>query len=348
MRPNLESTRERVRTAEPAIEPAIPAIAPAIQSERRTPRRAAARDVITLLGVPLLLAAIVTASAPGLTTYRIRHGDTLTEIAQDHHVTVGQLVQANDLPGNGHLIYAGETLRVPGKGGRGRPADASRTRTTLVSHRVGLGDTLWGIAKRYDVSQQSIVRANRLRSSTVRLGSTLRIPVRKPVAQRATKENSFAGRIYPKRVLQAAARNRAVLAQRSLPDRRTTRQMILRTANTYGVDPGLALAVAWQESGWSQRQVSVANAIGVMQVLPSTGRWISTVVGRRLDLLDTRDNIVAGVVLLKVLTGSVPLDKAVAGYYQGLGSVKRNGMSADTKRYVKNVLALKKRFDPTS
>jgi hypothetical protein len=35
---------------------------------------------------------------------------------------------------------------------------------------------------------------------------------------------------------------------------------------------------------------------------------------------------------------------AVAGYYQGLGSVRSRGLYDDTRRYVDNVLALQHRF----
>jgi soluble lytic murein transglycosylase-like protein len=130
-----------------------------------------------------------------------------------------------------------------------------------------------------------------------------------------------------------------------VPSREATRRLIERTARRYGVDPSLALAVGYQESGWNQRQVSVANAIGTMQVIPTSGQWASTLVGRRLNLLDTEDNVTAGVVILKALTTSTGrLDHAVAGYYQGLASVRRLGMHADTKQYVRNVLALTKRL----
>jgi hypothetical protein len=35
---------------------------------------------------------------------------------------------------------------------------------------------------------------------------------------------------------------------------------------------------------------------------------------------------------------------ALAGYYQGLSSVKKRGMYDDTKAYVANILALRRRF----
>jgi soluble lytic murein transglycosylase-like protein len=102
--------------------------------------------------------------------------------------------------------------------------------------------------------------------------------------------------------------------------------------------------VASMESGFDQRQVSPANAIGVMQVLPSSGTWAGELIDRRLDLLDPADNIVAGVVLLATLSAHHDEQTALAGYYQGLASVQRHGMFADTRRYVATVRTLKLRF----
>ena len=93
--------------------------------------------------------------------------------------------------------------------------------------------------------------------------------------------------------------------------------------------------------------VSTTGAIGAMQVMPSTGSWVSSyIVHRHLDLLNAQDNITAGIALLSVLvreTGGHTA-QAVAGYYQGLSSVRDRGMYADTKAYVANVLALRNRF----
>jgi soluble lytic murein transglycosylase-like protein len=68
-------------------------------------------------------------------------------------------------------------------------------------------------------------------------------------------------------------------------------------------------------------------------------------VGRDLDLLDPYDNVVAGVAIIRQLVRTSPdLDTAIAGYYQGAGSVSRNGMFSDTRSYVASVKAHMGRF----
>jgi hypothetical protein len=50
-------------------------------------------------------------------------------------------------------------------------------------------------------------------------------------------------------------------------------------------------------------------------------------------------------VILRALVRSAPdLRSAIAGYYQGLASVTRNGMFADTRRYVASVQTLMTQF----
>ncbi len=172
------------------------------------------------------------------------------------------------------------------------------------------GDTLSGIAVRYRVPLAGLLKANRLpMTAVIRVGD--RITVRaaaptKPEDRAGHPHDDAAGRHflgvrYPTPVAEAAARNRATLAGRSVPGRAEVKKLVEDAARRHGVDPRLALAVAYQESGWNQRAVSPANAVGVMQVIPSGGEWASMLVGRRLDLLDTGDNVTAGVVMLRAL-----------------------------------------------
>ena len=282
-------------------------------------------------------------AAPRVRSYRVRPGDTIGALALRFRVSEATLLRLNRLDRRG-LIYAGRTLRVPGAAVSRARAAAKRPVTRTVHVRLRSGDTVGALALRYHVSQAAIVKANRLRNAgMVRIGQVLAIPVK--VTAPAYSTSTFAGRTYSSAVVGAAARNRHWLASHAVPSRMQTRAMIVSIARRHGVSPSLALAIAWQESGWNQRQVSVANAIGTMQVIPSSGQWASQLVGRRLNLLDTRDNITAGVVILRALMRGASSEKqAIAGYYQGLASVRKSGMYADTRGYVAAVLAHKARM----
>ncbi|MFI6678855.1 LysM peptidoglycan-binding domain-containing protein [Kribbella sp. NPDC050470] len=305
--------------------------------------------VLTGIAVPFLTAAVITAGSPGFGSYKVKDGDTLSHIAGRYGTTVQNLVALNNLPGNGNAIYAGEVLKVPGKQGATAAHPSKRSQLGRVTYVVKPGDTVSRIAKRFKCSQANLLAANGLRAGDhIYAGKRLQIPVKiRPKAKAPVKKknNTFAGRTYPDHIVARADRNRAILKSRKLPTRAQMRTLIVSTATRHGVDPELALAISWQESGWKQRVVSPANAIGAMQVIPSTGQFASSIVGRKLDLLRPQDNVTAGVVLLDRLTSAARLDIAVAAYYQGLGGVTRNGMYPDTKAYVKNVLRIKAQLE---
>lgn len=274
--------------------------------------------------------------APATTTYRVRSGDTLSAIAARTKTPLASLYSWNRLSPRS-VIHPGQVLKVHGTPPRAAaPAHAAPSST---AYTVRSGDTLSGIAAHYGLTLAALLKANKLpHGSMLQVGQKIRIPATAKLEQ--TGPNSFAGRTYPPVVVDAATAHRRLLAERHVPNRSETRAMIIAIARSHGLDPRLALAIGWQESGWNQREVSVADAIGVMQVIPSSGAWASDLAGRHLDLLNTRDNITAGVVILRSLTRSTPdIRKAIGGYYQGLASIEANGMYADTKAYVASVLA---------
>ena len=288
------------------------------------------------LAVVGLAGSVLALGAPSVIT--VRPGDTLWELAQRHGTSVAELRRLNDLEGRA-TIYAGQSLRVR----PGTPTTRA-ARTVEGSHVVRSGENVTRIAKRYGTTPQWLIRRNKLpKDGTVVIGRRLAYPLKTAVPRtvRTSSPTHNAGVLVPGGVRASAAHHRAVLSRRDLPSKGEVRAMIVSTARKHGVDTRLALAVAYHESGFQQRVVSVVDAIGVMQVLPSTGRALERAYDVDLDLLDTRDNVLAGVLLLKQLTRSVKrTDMVLAGYYQGLGSISRRGVLPQTRQYIRNVTYL--------
>jgi LysM repeat protein len=267
-------------------------------------------------------------------------GDTVWDLARRHGSSTAEILASNGLD-HGAVIRVGQVLVIPATGGSSAPTAAPAG----GRHVVVAGDTVSALARRYGTTTTAIVAANGLGArAVIQVGQTLTIP-RPGALPSPPMSSTFAGRTYPGATVAAARANRAALLARAVPSRAQMQRLVHATATAMGVDPALALAVAHQESGFDQRAVSPANAVGTMQVIPSSGRWAAQLVGRPLDLLDPEDNVTAGVAILRQLLRSASsLDAAIASYYQGLGSVRRHGMFADTRRYVANVRALLTRF----
>ncbi len=311
---------------------------------------------LMMVGLPLAL------------DYVIRPGDTLSGIASRHGTSVDRVVKANDLHRSGDRIIAGQTLRVPDSRSARKPSarrvspDARR----IVRYTVRPGDTPSALAVRFHAWTAELVDRN---GSVLRVGERIEIPV---VVAAAAKARAQGNNKAPSRTRTTASdkpaqRAKAPTAEHRKParhhtskkatrpaprrtshadpSRATVRQVITRTARRNGVDHNLALAVSWQEAGWQMHHTSSAGAIGAMQVMPATGKWMSDVLGQPLRLRDLQDNVTAGVALLNILQSQARTRIAVAGYYQGLAGVRKHGMYRDTKRYVANVMALKNRFD---
>lgn len=89
--------------------------------------------------------------------YTIRSGDNLVGIAKKFGTRVSLLQQANGIRGS--LIRAGRTLKIPtaGSGAMGIAMSAP-----VVDYKVRSGDSLYVIARRYEVSVDDIVSWNSL------------------------------------------------------------------------------------------------------------------------------------------------------------------------------------------
>lgn len=293
------------------------------------------------------LAAITALSAVAAAGYTIERGDTLTEIAARHGTSVDALVRANDLPDPDRII-AGRTLRTsPEDSAEGSEAegDADGGEGSASTHAIAPGEHLSGIARLHGTTVSALVAANDLRNPhRILAGHTL--TVTGPGSDSGSDTDSDSDSDSDTDSDSDSAATERGSEQQAPRSRAEIGELIERTAAERDLEPALVKALAWQESGWRNEVVSHAGAVGVMQVMPDTGGFVSrSLAGRELDLTDPEDNVLAGVLFLDYLHGLTAGDteRTLAGYYQGLASVGRHGMFDDTRRYIDNVLALRER-----
>jgi membrane-bound lytic murein transglycosylase D len=100
--------------------------------------------------------------------HRVAAGETLTAIAKKYRVTPKAIADANNLE-SAMALNTGEKLIIPAI----QPAAENKRR--MVSYRVRKGDTFLGIADRFSVESEDLLKWNRLKSKRVNRGMVLRI-----------------------------------------------------------------------------------------------------------------------------------------------------------------------------
>lgn len=105
-------------------------------------------------------------------------------------------------------------------------------------------------------------------------------------------------------------------------------ELVHETAEKYDLEPELVWAVIREESHFRHDAVSSAGAIGLMQIMPPTGKDIASRLGLSItedDLLNPEINIKFGSFyvhsMLNMFEGDI--DKALAAYNGGAGNVKK-------------------------
>jgi N-acetylmuramoyl-L-alanine amidase len=295
-----------------------------------------------LIVIATVVALGLPAQALAEPEHEITAGESLASIASVDGLSVAQLAAANGLSPDAQLT-TGATLQIPARSAAPSPSTSAAvgagqatagksgaSGATAGGYRVVSGDTLSGIAVRYGVTVSALAAANGLDPAGLLTTSmTLTIPGASPATtDTATPVASSVSGAQP-------------------TGETVSPEAVGAVAASHDVSPSLAEAIADQESGFNNAEVSPTGAVGVMQIEPGTWDFLHTQLGvRTLDPASASDNVLAGVELLHWLleqTGGDP-QLAAAGYYQGLGSVQARGLYAGTRRYVADVTALQTRF----
>ena len=137
---------------------------------------------------------------------------------------------------------------------------------------------------------------------------------------------------------------------------------IVFTADKYGMDAALLFAVVKTESGFNAGAVSKKGAVGLMQIMPSTGRFIAERKGiTDYDIYDINVNLDFGAYYWKYLSDKFgDISETAAAYNAGEGTVRtwlnNREYSSDGKRlnaipypetaaYVKKISERVKRYE---
>ncbi|MEB3335797.1 MAG: LysM peptidoglycan-binding domain-containing protein [Cyanobacteriota bacterium] len=134
-------------------------------------------------GSQLKLPAGVSARASSSGTVTVGEGETLSDIADRHGVSVSTLIALNSLSDPNH-VEVGQVLKLKGSGSRPTSAAPTTASTTpsysyapgASEHVVRKGESLSAIARGYGVSVSQLVALNAIANpNNVPAGSTLRL-----------------------------------------------------------------------------------------------------------------------------------------------------------------------------
>lgn len=98
-------------------------------------------------------------------TYKVQSGDTLYSISKKLDTTVTELKKLNNLSSN--MLSVGQVLKIPAK-----TVDIGETDI----YQVQAGDTLYSIARKYNISVNELKNLNNLVDNTLSIGQILEVP----------------------------------------------------------------------------------------------------------------------------------------------------------------------------
>ena len=103
--------------------------------------------------------------------YTVKPGDTLYSIARKYKITVNDIVNLNYLKNNN--LYVGQVLRIP----ETYTKEEDMILPNYINYVVTSGDTLYSIARKNNISVDTLIKDNAITNNNLQIGQNLKIRV---------------------------------------------------------------------------------------------------------------------------------------------------------------------------
>ncbi len=122
-----------------------------------------------------ILISIVLVFSSQTAFHEVKKGETLYSISRKYGISVGELCSANNIS-TSSVIKTGQKLKIPTE----TTSDKNNSQVTekTDTYIVKKGDTLYGIAKRFGISVETLTILNKMSgSNTIKVGQVLTVPL---------------------------------------------------------------------------------------------------------------------------------------------------------------------------
>ena len=123
------------------------------------------------VGMVLIIPSVGGGNPDNMFMYTVKKGDSLWSISKIYGTSVEEIKRINYLDNNN--LYIGQVLRIPEM----YTKEEDMVVPNYINYKVVSGDTLYGIAKKYGVSIDTIVSDNALKNNILSIGQNLKIRV---------------------------------------------------------------------------------------------------------------------------------------------------------------------------
>ena len=130
--------------------------------------------------------------------YTVKKGDNLYNIAKKYNTTVSEITKLNNLKTNNLSI--GQQLKIP----ETYTKEEEMKMPIYINYSVKKGDSLYGIANKYNTTVDMIMKDNGLSKTTLQIGQNLKIRI---IGDAIEIEECFGEEYTPPSIIQSNAQN---------------------------------------------------------------------------------------------------------------------------------------------